>query len=218
MSASLSGQQMLGRPGQMLAVLCGCVKYSGKKMSRMHTRMLAGITEKMMAETAEAARAFHTQSVWLWAHSGCFTLGTVPDVKFHSIAFPWPKKKKLNPSCCHVSAAQTKVDRGRCLFIYFLTKQMWTNSLLLAPKTRSNDIIQNEAMIFLNICPIGADAKSCLVHTKKIWPLGKWNSSFPTPRESSVYKLMYSSWAGRYTEFPVFAQCVKCHWLLKCLL
>lgn len=30
MSASLSGQQMLGRLGQMLAVLCGRVKYSGE--------------------------------------------------------------------------------------------------------------------------------------------------------------------------------------------
>ncbi len=29
LSASLSGQQMFGRPSQMLAVLCGCVKYPG---------------------------------------------------------------------------------------------------------------------------------------------------------------------------------------------
>lgn len=61
MSASLSGQQMLGRLGQMLVVLCACVKYSRDGCQECTHRNARGITDSM-AEMAKPAQTFRYSS------------------------------------------------------------------------------------------------------------------------------------------------------------
>lgn len=52
MSASLSGQQLLGGLGQMLAVPCGCVKYSGEGCQECTHKNDGGGHRERMAEMA----------------------------------------------------------------------------------------------------------------------------------------------------------------------
>lgn len=60
-------------------------------MSRMHAQECRwGLQrETRAAEMTEPAQtSYYGLSSWLLAGSGCFTLGTVADVKFHGNAFP----------------------------------------------------------------------------------------------------------------------------------
>ena len=75
------------------------------------------------------------QSAWLLAGSRCFTLGPVPDLKFHGKAFPWPKKfYSLSPLCF---CSSKKSERGTCELFNLSSrhKQMRTNTFCLLIET-----------------------------------------------------------------------------------
>lgn len=89
---------MLGRLGQMLAVPCGCVKHFwGKDVKNAHTRMPEGNHTHTHTDRGREGTAGMAQPSWVFHMAacravsrlgGCFTLGTVPDVKLHGKAFP----------------------------------------------------------------------------------------------------------------------------------
>lgn len=73
----------------MLAVLCGRVKYSGEGYQKCPRKNANGDhRETEDGRNDPDCSDLPLQPVWPLAGSGCFTLSTVPDVKFDGKAFP----------------------------------------------------------------------------------------------------------------------------------
>ena len=74
----------------MLAVLCRCVKYSGEGCQECTHKNARGPRREREREGGRMAEMVEPAAARLAVSgSGCFTLGTEPDVmRFHGEAFP----------------------------------------------------------------------------------------------------------------------------------
>lgn len=154
-SGTLGGQQMLRVAGAAACCTVWMCERVWGRMSRMHAQECRwGLQrETRAAEMTEPAQtSYYGLSSWLLAGSGCFTLGTVADVKFHGNAFPWPKKfnSLLSGRFCSAQKVQQQHDkreeRGS-----FLIQQNKCGSTQTAPQQRLCLILSHDLRDFVQL-------------------------------------------------------------------